>query len=383
MSNPFRRGIMQLGSRRIYITMMIIVPVLFALFFMNLMHEGLPLKVPVGMVDMDHSSLSRRIGRSLNATELIDITADLESYHEAIEKVRSGELYGFFYIPSDFQDKAINGKTPTLTFYSNMTIFVPGSLSFKGFKTIAVTTAGAIVQTTLVSAGADSDTAGALIQPFNQDIHPIGNPWTNYSIYLCQSFIPAMMALLVMLMTTFSICQEIKQGTSVEWLASAKGNMALALAGKLLPQSVVFSAVGVFCQAMLFGYLHFPLNNHPLHMVFAMILLVLSSQAFAVVVTELLPNLRFSMSIVSLVGILSFSIAGFSFPVDKMYGGVAIFAYALPIRNYFLIYIDQALNGIHIYYSRIYYIVMLVTLLVPLLGLKHLKKHCLHPVYVP
>ena len=223
----------------------------------------------------------------------------------------------------------------------------------------------------------------ALIQPFNQDIHPLGNPWTNYSIYLCQSFIPAMMALLVMLMTTFSICREFKDGSSVEWLAVSKGNIALALAGKLLPQSVIFSAVGVFCQAILFGYLHFPLNNHPLHMVFAMILLVLSSQAFALLITELLPNMRLSMSIVSLIGILSFSIAGFSFPVDKMYGGIAIFAYALPIRNYFLIYIDQALNGIPIYYSRIYYIVMLVTLLLPVIGLKRLKKRCLNPVYVP
>lgn len=382
MLDSFKRGIYQLASRRIYITMMIIVPIAFTLFFIDLMNEGLPLKVPVGMVDMDHSALSRKIGRALNAMELIDITDDVESYHKAMEKVRSGELYGFFYIPSDFQEKALGGRTPTLSFYSNMSVFVPGSLSFKGFKTVAVTTAGAIVQTTLVSAGADDAVAGALIQPFNQDIHPLGNPWTNYSIYLCQSFIPAMMALLIMLITAFSICQEIKQGTSVEWLATANGNMAVALAGKLLPQTIIFSAVGVFIQSLLFGYLHFPLNNHPLHMVFAMILLVVSSQAFALLVTELLPNLRFSMSIVSLTGILSFSIAGFSFPVDKMYGGVAIFSYILPIRNYFLIYVDQALNGAPLYYSRIYYIVMLVILLLPVVGLKRLKHHCLKPVYV-
>lgn len=382
MLDSFKRGIYQLASRRIYITMMIIVPIAFTLFFIDLMNEGLPLKVPVGMVDMDHSALSRKIGRALNAMELIDITDDVESYHKAMDKVRSGELYGFFYIPSDFQEKALGGRTPTLSFYSNMSVFVPGSLSFKGFKTVAVTTAGAIVQTTLVSAGADDAVAGALIQPFNQDIHPLGNPWTNYSIYLCQSFIPAMMALLIMLITAFSICQEIKHGTSVEWLATAKGNMAVALAGKLLPQTIIFSAVGVFIQSLLFGYLHFPLNNHPLHMVFAMILLVVSSQAFALLVTELLPNLRFSMSIVSLTGILSFSIAGFSFPVDKMYGGVAIFSYILPIRNYFLIYVDQALNGAPLYYSRIYYIVMLVILLLPVVGLKRLKHHCLKPVYV-
>ena len=66
-----------------------------------------------------------------------------------------------------------------------------------------------------------------------------------------------------------------------------------------------------------------------------------------------------------------------------MYGAVGIFSYILPVRYYFLIYIDQALNGIPLYFSRCYYIALL---LFPLLGgsmLWHLKKMCLKPVYVP
>ena len=79
MLDSLKRGIIQLASRKIYITMMLIVPIAFSLFFIDLMNEGLPLNVPVGMVDMDHSSMSRRIARSLNAMELIDITDDVES----------------------------------------------------------------------------------------------------------------------------------------------------------------------------------------------------------------------------------------------------------------------------------------------------------------
>ena len=114
-----------------------------------------------------------------------------------------------------------------------------------------------------------------------------------------------------------------------------------------------------------------------------MVLLVLSCQAFALVIVEIVPNLRLSMSLCSLIGILCFSVAGFSFPVDKMYGAVGIFAYIMPIRYYFLIYADQALGGLPLYYSRFYYIAMLVMLLLPLLGLRRLRRRCLHPVYVP
>lgn len=383
MLPSLRRGILTLCSRRIYIFMMVIVPLGCTFFFLNLMHEGLPLKVPVAMVDMDHSTLSRRIGRSLNASELIDITTDCESFNAAIRQVRGGEIFGFFYIPTDFQEKALSGRTPTLSFYSNMTIFVPGTLTFKGFKTIAVTTSGGIVQTTLTGAGIDESTAGKLIMPLRTDIHPIGNPWTNYSIYLSQSFLSGMLALLVMLITSFSICKEFKDGTSPQWLATAGGSMFKALLGKLLPQSVVFIAIGIAMQTVMFRFLHFPLNCSPWHMILAMILLVLACQAFATVVVEILPNLRFAMSICSLAGILCFSVAGFSFPVEKMYGAVGIFSYIMPIRYYFLIYIDQALNGLPLYYSRFYYIALLAMLITPALGLRRLRGRCMHPVYVP
>lgn len=186
-----------------------------------------------------------------------------------------------------------------------------------------------------------------------------------------------------MVITVFSIGYEIKWGTSPEWLRTAGGSMAVALLGKLIPQSVLFTCIGVAIQSVMCGYLHFPMNCSPWVMMGAMLLLVLSSQAFGVIVMEILPNLRLGLIVVSLVGILSFSIAGFSFPVDKMYGGIAIFSYIIPIRYYFLIYIDQALNGIPLYYSRIYFIVMLGMLLLPLLGLRRLRGKCLNPVYVP
>lgn len=378
-----RRGIAVMASRRIYFVMLLVVPLVSAFFFLNLMHEGLPIRVPVAMVDEDHSQLSRTVTRNLGAGELLDITVKAENYHDAMEKIRSGEIFGFFYIPLDFQRKALSGETPTLSFYSNMSIFVPGTFTYKGFKTMAVTTSGGIVKTTLAGAGVGDEEAGSLIMPFATDIHPIGNPCTNYSIYLSQSFIIGVIGLLAMMMTVFTVCSEIKHATAPQWLSNAGGHISIALAGSLLPQTVALSAVGAALQAAMFGVLDFPMHCPAWHIVLAMILMVMSCQAFALVVTEVLPNLRFALSVVSLTGILTFSIAGFSFPVDKMYGGVAIFSYILPVRYYFLIYIDQALNGLPLYFSRFYYAAMTGMLLLPALGLRRLRRRMERPVYVP
>lgn len=381
--NSLRYGWQSLFGRRIYTVCLVVVPLLFTLFFIDMMDEGLPLKVPTAVVDLDHSELSRKVTRNLAAGELTDVVTEVESFHQAEQKVRNGEIFGFFYIPSDFQQKAISGKQPTISYYCNLTYFVPGSLAFKGFKTTAVTTAGGLVQTTLVSTGFEENAVSALIQPVSVQNQQIGNPWTNYNYYLTNSFVPGVIALMVCIVTAYSICEEIKRGTSRRWLELSGNSMLVAIVGKLLPQAVIEIIVGVGCQALMFGFFHFPLNCPAWHMVLAMILMVIACQGFAVTVCCAVPNLRLSVSICSLMSILAFSLAAFSFPVQQMYGAVGIFSYILPVRYYFLIYTDQALNGISLYYSRFYYIALLIFPLVGLIGLSRLKKHCLNPVYVP
>lgn len=378
-----RDGFHNLTSRRVYLTLLIAVPLLFTLFFINLMDEGVAVKVPSSVVDLDNSSLSRDVIRNLGSSELVDIVAKDESYHKAMEKVRSGKTYGFFMIPENFQRDAISGRTPTITYYCNLTYFVPGTMMFKGFKTTAVTTAGGLVQTNLVSRGLTENFAMATIQPVVVQQQSPGNPWMNYNYYLTDSFVPGIICLVVALVTAYSICDEIKRRNSRRWLERSGNSVVIALAGKLIPQGIVGVAVGLACQGIMYGFNHFPMNCSVWHMIWAMVLMVFASQAFAVTVCCLITNLRLAVSICSLTGILAFSLAAFSFPVDAMYPPIGIFSYILPVRYYFLIYIDQALNGIPLYYSRYYYIALIVFLLVPLGLLWRLKKRLEAEVYIP
>lgn len=376
-------GIKQLTSRPIYILGMIVVPMFVAFFFLDLMDEGLPLKAPTAIVDLDNSSASRNVTRNLSASELVSLDYRPVSYDEAMKLLKSGDIFGFFMIPRNFQADAAAGRETTITYYCNMAYFVPGTLSFKSFKQTAVTSSGGIAKVTLVSAGLSEDFVGTMLQPVTTQEHPIGNPWTNYSIYLSNSFVPCLLQLIIFQFTAFSILQEIKRGTSAQWMNDAGGSILVACAGKLIPQFVIFSVVGLAIQSMLYGYWGFPVNGSMWGMIVAMLLLVASSQAFALLVSSLIPNLRFALSILSLLGILSFSLAGFSFPVENMYPMVGVFAYIIPVRYYFLIYINTALNGYELYYVRWEYIAMLLFLLTPFTMLWKLKRSSLHPVYIP
>ncbi|MDE5626523.1 MAG: ABC transporter permease, partial [Candidatus Amulumruptor sp.] len=92
----------QLVSRRIYLVLMT-VPLITLFVFYNLMEAGLPLRVPSAVVDLDHSTLSRRVTRNLGAGEYNKIVALPESYHDAMDLLRKGEIMAFFVIPRDFE----------------------------------------------------------------------------------------------------------------------------------------------------------------------------------------------------------------------------------------------------------------------------------------
>ena len=378
-----KREIRRMTGRKMYIFGMLAVPLFMAFFFLDLLSPGLPNQVPTAVVDLDHSSMSRTVTRSLSALQVLDLNERCESYDEALEMVRKGKIFGFFVIPSDFEKNALAGNVPTLEYYSNMTYFVPGTLAFKGFKTVAVATSGGVVQQTLVSLGATPEQISSLVQPLDLQINALNNPWMSYAIYLCPSFTMATFVLMIMLMTVFSITMEVKTGLSVEWLGTAKGNIWIATASKLLPQTVIWVAVGIFIQWLFFGLSHFPLNGSIGWMLLATVLVVIASQGVGLFISSVVPNPRLAFSLTALFGILSFSFTGFSFPVESMYGWLGIFSYLAPIRYWFLIYINEALNGVGIYYSRYFFVALIVLPLVACSLLPRLRRACLKPVYVP
>ncbi len=373
----------RLCSRPIYMVGIAVVPVCFAFFFVSLLSEGLPLKVPAAIVDLDHTSLSRQTTRSLDAMELVDIVQTEESYNDAIRAVQRGEIFGFFVIPRDFERDALSGDAPTLTFYNNLTYYVPGTLVFKGFKTLAVTTSGRVVQTSMVERGISPKLAGAFLQPMDVASHPLNNPWLNYSYYLSTSFLPGLLELMIFIMTVYAITHEIKSGSSIEWLRTARGDIWTAVIGKLLPQTLIFTVLAFGMVSMMFGWHHFPMNGSLPAMLLAAFLFVVACQSFAVIACAAVPNMRLALSICCLSGILAFSLAAFSFPVQSMYGAMGIFSYLLPVRYYFLIYIDVALNGLPVFFTRFNYVGLLVFPILAVAMTPLMKRHLLKPVYVP
>ena len=317
----FLRSVLQIVRRPLYWVGFFMLPLFFFLFLSSLMEQGLPTRVPAAIVDKDGTPLSREITQNLGGMQMVDLKESCHSFTQARHSMQEGNIFGFFLIPENFQADLMAGRKPVITFYTHMTYYVPASLLFKTFKTTATYAKAGVAMSVLNAVGGEADPA--LLLPVNIVSRPLGNPWLDYAIYLCNSFIPCVLQLMIFLITCFSLGQEIKYGTSRRLLQMADGSIFKALAAKLLPQTLIW------------------------------------------------------------IGVLSFSLAAFSFPIESMYPAMGIFSWILPTRYNFLIYIDQALNGIPVYYSRVWYVAYIIFMLLPFTMMWNIRRCMKKPVYVP
>lgn len=379
-----KRTVLQMVRRPLYWVGFFLLPLFMFLMLTSLMENGLPQRAPAAMVDRDGTSLSREITQNLGGMQLVELDRTCNSFTEARHAMQRGEIFGFFLIPENFQADLLAGREPVITFYTNMTYYVPGSLLFKTFKTIALYSKAGVAVEVLDAAGAASvGNPTALLQPVNISERGIGNPGLSYAVYLCNSFIPCVLQLMIFLMTCFSLGQEIKYGGSVELMRMAGGNIYKAIFAKLAPQTLVWWVIAIFMESWLYGWNGYPMNGSWFWLTVSELMFVLACQGFALFIFSVVPNMRFSLSICALLGILSFSLAAFSFPEQSMYGALSIFSWILPTRYNFLIYIDQALNGIHLYYSRLWFVAYIVFMVLPLATVWKLRKDFLRPIYIP
>ncbi len=372
------------GLRRqpIYVFCMVVAPLFCLFFFTSLMQEGVPKDLPVGVVDQDRSAVSRNILRNLNSFSQTEIKKSYPDVYSARKAMQRGELYGFYYIPSGMERDAIGGRRPTVSFYTNYSYLIAGSFIYRDMRTMSELAGAAVVRQTLYARGATDRQAMALLQPIVVEPHAIHNPWLNYAVYLCNTLVPGILGLLITMMTVYAIGCEIKDGTARQWLSMARRSMPLALLGKLLPHTLIYFIVGASINLYLYGVLHFPCHGGLAGMMVNTFLFILACQGLGILMIAILPALRLALSFASLWGVVAFSISGFSFPVMAMHPMLQGLSWLFPLRHFFLIYVNHALNGYAPSYAWPNYAALLGFVLLPFLLLPRLKKELIYMRYI-
>ncbi len=377
----FIRELKQMFSRPVYIFGTVGTIVFCCIFFSTLMYQGLPMKVPVGIVDNDHSSLSRRFVREFNANPGITVYKQYNSHREARMEMQEGKIFGFVEVPENMYSDILSNRRPNIAVYVTESFMVPGTLAYKSFLQLSNLASGAIQREFLRARGKSEHEIMGLIQPIVVDSHYVENPWSNYGVYLIDVILPGILQLVIILMTVFAIGYELKMKTTRKWIVAAGLSFPAAFTGKLLPYTILYLALGFGLEIFMYKVLNYPLSAPLYLMMINMFLMVIASEAVGVFMIGLFPVLRDGLSFASIYSILSLSIAGMTFPLENMWPPFSALGQLFPLRHYFLIYVHSGLYGGGFETCWIHYVVLLLFLFLPVLVLKRLSKAMVYQNY--
>ena len=363
--NVFRRELRRMTSRRIYFAACIVLPLFSLVFMATIFGHGQMENLPVGVVDADHTSLSRSIVQMVDATPELQVTKQYANETEARKAIQRKEIYGYLLIPS--------GIKSLCYYYHNAMLSVGGELH-STFETILKQVSVTPIVTEAVGLGESQTNITSFLIPVSEEEMVSYNPNRNYAIYLTQPFFFVFLQVLLLLVTTYALGSESKFGTSDEWLQMAKGNIGIAVIGKLLPYTFIFMVMGVLANVVFFNWMKMPLPCSLWVLNGITMLFIMATQALALLLYAIFPVLSLIISVVSMIGSLGATLSGVTFPVNFMDPPVYWTSFLFPIRHFVevvqsLLYLGGTFSN---YWTNL--VVLLLFILSPILLLPRLKR---------
>lgn len=332
-----------------YIVITVLGLVFCYVFFLTLMHEGQPERLPIAIVDHDGSYVSRRLCHEINSLQGVRVVAVYTSHTEARKAMQRQEIYAFLEIPKGTYNEILSFSRPHIALYSNNAYLLSGSLSYKSLATVSKLASGAVQREVLRKKGLTESQIMGLIQPVELDTHLISNPTANYQPYVLTTVLPGMLGLMVLLLMVYAIGVERKQGTLQEWLggddSTSRSTIIAAWMGKMTPYTILYTTLGVIGNIILFGWCGFEQHGSFLFIALGTLLLVVSMQSMATFLSGIIPEAHMATCVCAIYGTLAFTMSGFSYPVDNMPTFLQGVSQIFPLRHYYLLSSKVSLFG--------------------------------------
>jgi ABC-2 type transport system permease protein len=373
----FWREVGWLRRRPFLLGLATIVPLAQMAFLAAIFSAGLATRLPIGVLDLDSSDLSRTIIRMVDATPDSAVAVRVGDLAEGRNLILSGKIHGLLMLPLYLQRDVFAGRRPEVVFFYNTQTLTTGNLTARGVNA-AVPTAAAGIRLALRSAqGQPLDFAEADLQPIPVQTHPLFNPTLNYVFFLLTALIPSVLQVIMVTTSCYSVGLDVETPHRLRILRLLGGGLWPAMAGKILPYTILFMLVLGLSDTLLFVGFGLPLRGHPWLLIIAGLLFVLSCQLLGALLALLLRPTISAVSISTLVTAPAFGFMGIGFPRLGMNAFAHAWGNLLPGTWYLTARIDQTVRGTPVDLSGTP-LLILAAFAVGLAGLAALRLESMH-----
>lgn len=317
-------------------------PLLFVMIY-AIFSQGMARNLPVGVVDLDHSTLSRALMRYYDASPTIALARNYPDALAGMTAMRGGEIYGLLIIPADAEKNALLGCPPSIEAFYNSQFLLIGR-QVKTALLQAHATALAKIET-LKHLGSQAPVMGQALAravPVATQATPLFNSSTNYTQFLVSAAIPALWQIFIVMTTVLSMATELRRDGLADWL---KDRPVRGLVEKLTPYGLLFWLHGIMFLVTMVFVLGWPLHGSLVFLIFCQLITVMACQCAGALIFFLSRDAARGLGFAAAYCAPGLAFMGVTFPSTDMTVLARVWRSLMPISHYMDIQIAQANYG--------------------------------------
>ena len=302
--------------------LLVVAPLVYAFFYPWPYSLEAVRRVPVMVVDLDHSSLSRQITRWAGASPRLELRGVTASEEQAQQALWRGDIEGYAILPQDMKRHVVRGTSAVVSVAGDGAYALLNKTVLYGFSEAVASVSAGVEIKRLQVMGQSALQAGATHRPVNTQMVALFNPTEGYGSFV----VPAVVLLIIQ--QTLLIGAAMFTGTLVE-LGQYRANVA-NWAGRVLGLSTFGYLSGLFY----FGWV-FLIQDYPraANLPGALVLLLFYVPAVCTLGALLglwFGNRERAMQVLLFTSLPMAFLAGFSWPADALPWALQGFRWLLP-----------------------------------------------------
>ncbi|MBO1270645.1 ABC transporter permease [Shewanella sp. 4t3-1-2LB] len=290
------------------------VPLLGFLFLWWLFSAALPRQLPVAIVDEDHSSVSRELGRYIDANSVAEPIAytDLQ---QAVAAMRNGEVFAVVRLPYALKRDLLTGHKPSIDVRYNGQFLLVGKLLSSQLQLTLADGLKQIARVKQLAAGVNPAQVEVRLTPVAAQSTALFNRNMNYVGFLVPPMLIALWQLVAMLSYANSLNRELREQSLADCYRLGLSRVLLA---KFLFYTPLMLLQGVLLLVMMYGYIGLPIAGSLLWLIPAQLIMLIAVWLWVQAMFFVIADSARVISMCTGLFAPAFAFMGVTFPTSNM-----------------------------------------------------------------
>ncbi len=296
----------------------VLAPLLYA-FFLGSIYVNKDIdQIRFAVVDYDNTKTTRTLTRMLAASQKIDMVGHLDSYEDAVAKLKNIDINGFLVFTDGFEKDLMRMEGANLNLYLNTTQFLPSNDLNMAVNQVMLTVGSGIRLNYYEINGINSQKAMQLINPIMAEVKPIYNVTNSYGGFLLPGLFFLILQQTLLIGMGESVSRDNEKGIMNKALGSSAYGVLNYIVGKSTYYVFLYLSYLVIFIAVIFPFFGLPIaGSIGSIFVLSMIFLITIMLLTMLIGTFVKSQVRM-MEILAFTSYPFFLLSGYSWPVSSM-----------------------------------------------------------------